>query len=81
MGNIIYKDIMGKLKAIGLPTTKLREARILSESTLSRIRRNENISIDNLAIICNLLHCQPNDILEIKYETQYDEKPKEDDTE
>lgn len=72
--SIVYKDILGKLRDIGLTTTKLRSEKLLSESTLSKIRRNENTSINNLDIICNLLHCQPSDILEIRYDTNY-EKP------
>lgn len=66
--SVKYKDILGKLKEIGLSTTQLRRQRLLSESTLSRIRRNGVITTEALDIICNLLHCQPSEIMEIEYD-------------
>lgn len=66
--SIRYKDILPKLKAIGVSTYWLRKARILTPSTVTRIRENRPISTQAIDIICNLLHCQPNDIMEIEYD-------------
>lgn len=62
-----YKvDILKKLKECGYNTSRIRNEKILSESTLSRIRKgNTNISCETAGRICALLKCQLSDILEI----------------
>lgn len=72
--SIVYKDILGKLKSIGLSSTKLRRLRLLSESTITKIRRNQSVSLECIDIICNLLHCQPKDIIEIRYDKEFKNK-------
>lgn len=62
-----YKtDVLGKLKAAGYSTYKLRKEKILAESVIQRIRSNEPITWDKMAIVCELLDCQPGDILEYR---------------
>lgn len=62
---IKYKiDILAALKEAGYNTGRIRKERILSESTVQSIRRQEAINFDNLGRLCRLLHCQPGDILE-----------------
>ena len=61
---IIYKSILGQLKAAGYTTTRLRRERLLPEGTIQRIRDGRPITTDTINEICNLLRCQPNDILE-----------------
>ena len=63
--SIIYKiDVLSELKDHGYSSYKLRKDKIMGESTLKRIRHNEMISWDTLALICKLLQCQPGDLLE-----------------
>lgn len=62
---IKYKiDILTALKEAGYNTGRIRKEKILSESTVQSIRRQEAINFDNLGRLCRLLHCQPGDILE-----------------
>ncbi len=60
-----YKiDVLRALKQNGYNTTKIRREQLLSESTLQKLREGESISWKNIESICNLLNCQPGDIME-----------------
>ena len=62
---LIYKiDILAALKDAGYNTTKLRKDKLLSESTIQKFRTGQIISPENLATLCELLHCQPGDLIE-----------------
>lgn len=62
---IKYKiDVLAALKAAGYSTYRLRKEKILAESTLQQFRKGEIVSTENLAKLCELLKCQPGDILE-----------------
>lgn len=62
--SIVYKmDILQKLKESGYSTYKLRKEKILAESTLQAFRNNELVSYDTINKLCDLLDCQPGDIL------------------
>ena len=60
-----YKiDVINALKSKGYNTNLIRQKGLLSESTLTRLRKGEAISWNNLQTICELLDCQPGDIIE-----------------
>ena len=60
-----YKfDIVQALKDKGYNTNRIRKEKLLSESTMTKLRRGESISWENLETICKLLECQPGDIIE-----------------
>ena len=62
---IKYKiDVLAALKAAGYNTNRIRKEKLLSESTLQRLRKGELINGENLGKLCELLDCQPGDILE-----------------
>lgn len=62
---IKYKiDVLAALKNAGYSTYKLRKEKILAESTLQQFRAGEIVSTENLSRLCELLNCQPGDILE-----------------
>ncbi len=62
---IKYKiDVMAALKEAGYNTNRIRKEKLLSESTLQRLRNKELVSGDNLGRLCKLLKCQPGDIIE-----------------
>ena len=62
---IVYKkDILAELKEAGYNTTRLRKEKILSEGVIQSLRENKYISMQNLSRICQLLNCQPGDLLE-----------------
>ena len=60
-----YKiNVMEALKAKGITTYALRKERLLSESTIQKLRIGEGVSWDNLETLCKLLDCNIGDILE-----------------
>ena len=60
-----YKiDILPALKAMGYTTTKLRAEKLIAEATIQNIRGKKPISWANIDKLCELLQCQPGDILE-----------------
>ena len=62
--SIKYKiDVLAALKAAGYNTNRIRKEKLLSESTLQRLRKGELINGENLGKLCELLRCQPGDIL------------------
>ena len=62
---LVYKiDVLQALKDKGYNTNRLRKEKILAESTIQKLRENKPISWANIAQICDLLNCQPNDFLE-----------------
>lgn len=60
---IVYVDIMEKLAARGFSSYRLRQEKLLPESTLTRIRNGTPVSTDTIDRLCELLECQPGDIL------------------
>lgn len=61
-----YKvNLQQKLKDAGYSTYRLRQEKLLPESTVHKLRTgNMALSFATLNIICSLLQCQPGDILE-----------------
>lgn len=68
---IIYKDILGKLKAAGYTTTRLRKEKLLMESTLTRIRNNNAINTETLNIICRLTGLPISELIEYVPDGEY----------
>lgn len=60
-----YKiDVIRALKDAGYNSTTIRKDNLLAQSTLTKLRKGKGISWDNLQTICDLLQCQPGDIIE-----------------
>ena len=59
-------NILEMLKNKGYTTTRLRNEKILSESTLTSIRKNQDLNINLKAIntICSIIERQPGYFLE-----------------
>ncbi len=55
---------MQSLKDKGYTSYKLRKDKIFGEATMTKFRNEESINFDNLNLLCELLDCQPGDILE-----------------
>lgn len=61
---VCYKiDVLAALKAAGYSTYKLRKDKLLSESTIQALRTGDLVSWENISRICDMLDCQPGDIL------------------
>lgn len=64
MGTIVYDKLLKLMEVQGLSTYRIRKERIISESTLQKIRENKAITTDSIAALCEVLHCQPGDLME-----------------
>ena len=66
-----YKiDVLAALKNAGYSTYKLRKEKLIGESVLQQIREGIPVSWTNISRICQLLSCQPGDILEYIPDTE-----------
>lgn len=60
-----YKiDVLEALKAAGYTTSRLRQEKVLGESTIQKIRKGEIVGIIAIEKICETLDMQPGDLLE-----------------
>lgn len=63
---IIYKDILKKLKSAGYTTNAIRSEKLLTESTMQRIRHNKPITTATINKLCELTGLQPADLIEYR---------------
>ena len=60
-----YKiDVVAALKEKGYTTYRIRNEKILSESTIQKLRAGKGVSWENIETLCRLLDCQPADLIE-----------------
>ena len=60
-----YKiDVIAALKGAGYSTYRLRNEKIIGEATLTKLRKGELVSWNNIDTLCELLNCQPGDLVE-----------------
>ena len=60
-----YKiDIIAALKEAGYYTSRIRKEKIMCEAMLQKIRSGQMVSWAILETICDLLDCQPGDLIE-----------------
>ena len=61
---ICYNKLFLLLKEKGITTYYIRKNKIVTETTLQRLRNGDNITTDAICKFCALLNCQPGDIME-----------------
>lgn len=62
-----YDSLWRTMKERGVTTYSLINHYNISSHTMSNIRRNENITIETLHKLCQILHCQASDVVEITF--------------
>ena len=59
-----YKiDILSTLKEKGYSTAKIRKDKIMGEAMLQKIREGQMVSWATFDSLCELLDCQPSDLI------------------
>ena len=59
-----YKvDVIAMLKEAGYNTSTIRKEKIMGEAMLQKIRSGQMVSWATLETICDLLECQPGDLI------------------
>ena len=56
-------DVVAALKEKGYTSYKIRQEKLLSESTIQKLRSGKGVAWENIETICRLLDCQPGDLL------------------
>lgn len=73
MGMIFKFDVLKALKDKGYTTYRIRTDKILSESTVQKLRTGKPLSWENIETLCKLLNVQPGELLEYKPDTAENE--------
>ena len=64
MGLQFKVDVLAALKEKGITTYQIRKEKLLSESTVQKLRAGVGVSWENIETLCRLLDCQPYDLIE-----------------
>ena len=64
MGLQFKVDVLAALKEKGITTYQIRKEKLLSESTVQKLRAGIGVSWENIETLCRLLDCQPADLME-----------------
>lgn len=60
-----YKvDVLAMLKNAGYNTNTIRKEKIMGEAMLQKLRSGQMVSWTTLGTLCELLECQPGDLIE-----------------
>ena len=62
---ISYNKLWKLLIDNGISKTELKQAVKMSPNTLAKLGKNETVSLDVLIRICEVLHCDIGDIMEL----------------
>lgn len=61
---IVYKvDVLSELKNKGISSYRMRKDNIMGERTMKQLRNRQLVSWANMTKICEMLDCQPGDLL------------------
>ena len=73
MGMVFKFDVLQALKEAGYTTYRIRTDKLLSESTVQKLRNGKPVSWENIETLCRLLNVQPGELLEFKLDTAENE--------
>ena len=59
-----YDKLFALMKEKGLTTYRIRKERIVTETTLQKLREGKNVTTDSIGALCVALDCQPGDLME-----------------
>lgn len=64
MGMVFKINVLQALKDKGYSTYLIQKERMLSHSTVQKLRKGSPVSWENIEALCRLLEIQPGDLLE-----------------
>ena len=62
-------DTLSALKDKGYSSYRLANEKIFGNGSIQKLRHGEVLGIDGIATLCDLLNCQPGDLLEFVKES------------
>lgn len=63
-GMISYKKLFELMEQKNIKKRDLREKYNISPTIISRLNNNSNVAVDTIMYLCEILNCQPSDIME-----------------
>ena len=63
-GSISYQKLRDLMNEKNVKKRELREKYNISPTIINRLNKDSNVSVDTIMYLCEILDCQPNDILE-----------------
>ena len=69
VGMVFKINVLQALKDKGYSTYRIKNEKLLSQSTLQKLREGKPVSWENIEAFCRLLELQPGDLLEYKPDT------------
>ena len=64
MGMVYKINVLQALKDKGYSTYRIKNEKLLSQSTLQKLRESKPVSWENIEAFCRMLEIQPGDLLE-----------------
>ena len=75
---VVYDKLFKELKRQNLTIKKVQDDTGISSSIMNRLRHNTSVTTDTIGKICNYLHVQPSDIMDVLYDgVSYEEYEKQ----
>ena len=63
-GQIRYDKLFQLMEKKGIKKRDLREVYNISPTIVNRLNNNTNVAVDTIMYLCEILECQPGDIVE-----------------
>ena len=63
---IVYDKLWATMKENGITQYSLIKDYHISAGQLSRLRKNDNVSTHTIDVLCEILDCQPGDLMEFR---------------
>ena len=63
-GTISYKKLFELMEEKKIKKRDLREKYKISPTIVNRLNNNSNVAVDTIMYLCEILNCQPSDIIE-----------------
>jgi len=63
-GSISYKKLFDLMEQKNIKKRDLREKYKISPTIVNRLNNNTNVAVDTIMYLCEILDCQPSDIME-----------------
>ena len=63
-GEISYRKLFSLMESKGIKKRDLREKYNISPTIINRLNNNSNVAVDTIMYLCEILNCQPSDIME-----------------
>ena len=63
-GIISYEKLWNLMQTKNIKKRDVRETYKISPTIISRLSNNANVAVDTIMYLCEILNCQPSDIME-----------------